>query len=175
MSILVRSNYATKANLKGATGIDTSMLALKTDLASLKTKVDADLSKLSNVVDNDVEKKLYNKSVTKGIAFDKIPNISGLVTKTRQGLEKKIGDVDKPYWILMSWTLMGWSWILITTQKSQILKTRYYVTGLVTTASLNKKATKIENIIPDDVTNLAKRAAVNKKLQKLKVKYLTWH
>ena len=58
MSILVRSNYATKANLKGATGIDTSMLALKTDLASLKTKVDADLSKLSNVVDNDVEKKL---------------------------------------------------------------------------------------------------------------------
>ena len=54
----MRSNYATKANLKGATGIDTSMLALKTDLASLKTKVDADLSKLSNVVDNDVEKKL---------------------------------------------------------------------------------------------------------------------
>lgn len=53
------------------------------------------------------------------------------------------------------------------------MKTRYYVTGLVTTASLNKKATKIENIIPDDVTNLAKRAAVNKKLQKLKVKYLT--
>ena len=40
---------------------------------------------------------MYNKSVTKGIAFDKIPNISGLVTKTRQGLEKKIGDVDKPY------------------------------------------------------------------------------
>lgn len=73
----------------------------------------------------------------------------------------------------MSWTLMGWSRILITTQKSQILKTRYYVTSLVTTASLNKKATKIENIIPDDVTNLAKRAAVNKKLQKLKVKYLT--
>ena len=36
MSILVRSNYATKANLKGATGIDTSMLALKTDLASLE-------------------------------------------------------------------------------------------------------------------------------------------
>ena len=58
MSILVRCNYATKANLKGATGIDTSMLALKTDLVSLKTKVDADLSKLSNVVDNDVEKKL---------------------------------------------------------------------------------------------------------------------
>ena len=34
------SNYATKADLKGATGIDTSMLASKADLASLKTKVD---------------------------------------------------------------------------------------------------------------------------------------
>ena len=54
----MRSNYATKANLKGATGIDTSMLASKTDLASLKTKVDANLSKLRNVVDNNVEKKL---------------------------------------------------------------------------------------------------------------------
>ena len=61
------SNYATKADLKGATGTDTSTLVLKTDLASLKTKVDnldvyklktvpADLSKLSNVVDNNVVK-----------------------------------------------------------------------------------------------------------------------
>ena len=63
-----RSNYSTKANLKGATGIDTSKVAPKTDLASLETKVDdsnvdklkivpADLSKLSKVVDNDVVKK----------------------------------------------------------------------------------------------------------------------
>ena len=58
------SNYATKADLKGAIIIDTSTLATKTDLASLKTKVDnmyvvklktilADLSKLCNVVAND--------------------------------------------------------------------------------------------------------------------------
>ena len=63
-----RSNYSTKANLKGATGIDTSKVASKTDLASLETKVDdsnvdklkivpADLSKLSKVVDKDVVKK----------------------------------------------------------------------------------------------------------------------
>ena len=37
---LYLSSYARKASLKGATGIDTSMLASKTDLASLKTKVD---------------------------------------------------------------------------------------------------------------------------------------
>ena len=37
---LVLSNYAKKANLKGAISIDTSKLVSKRDLASLKTKVD---------------------------------------------------------------------------------------------------------------------------------------
>ena len=44
------SNYATKADLNGATDIDTSTLASKTDLASLKTKVDnLDVDKLKTV------------------------------------------------------------------------------------------------------------------------------
>ena len=34
------SNQATKANLKGATDVDTSHLAAKSDLASLKTEID---------------------------------------------------------------------------------------------------------------------------------------
>ena len=34
------SNYATKSDLKNATGIDTSKLAAKSDLASLKTEID---------------------------------------------------------------------------------------------------------------------------------------
>ena len=55
------SNYATKADLKNATGIDTSNFALKSNLASWKPEVGktaadklnavpADLSKLSAVV-----------------------------------------------------------------------------------------------------------------------------
>ena len=59
------SNYATKADLKDATGINTSKLAVKSDLASLKAEIDkldidklmpapVDLSKLSDVVKNDV-------------------------------------------------------------------------------------------------------------------------
>ena len=63
------SSYATKADLKNATGIDTSKLAVKSDLVSLKAEVDkrdvdklktvsADLSKLSNVLKNEVLKKL---------------------------------------------------------------------------------------------------------------------
>ena len=54
-----------QADLKGAAGVDTSNLAAKSDLARLKAEVDkidigklktahADLSKLSNVVNNYV-------------------------------------------------------------------------------------------------------------------------
>ena len=55
------SNYATKVDMKRATGIDRSTLASKINLVSLRTKVvnldvdkskTVDLSKLSNVVDN---------------------------------------------------------------------------------------------------------------------------
>ena len=61
--------YATKTDLKNVTHVDTSSFALKTNLANLKTEVDkldieklapvpVDLSKLSDVVKNDVVKKL---------------------------------------------------------------------------------------------------------------------
>ena len=65
------SNYATKADLKNATGIDTSKLAARSDLVSLKAEVDqldieklipvsVDLSKLSDGVKNYiVEKSVY--------------------------------------------------------------------------------------------------------------------
>ena len=62
-------------------------------MADLKTKVDnsevdkfklglADLSKLSNVVDNVVKKTVYDKLVIKVNAIDtKMPSTSGLVRK----------------------------------------------------------------------------------------------
>ena len=44
------SDYATKADLKNATGVDTSKLAAKADLANLKTEVDKiDVDKLKTV------------------------------------------------------------------------------------------------------------------------------
>ena len=44
------SNYETKSDLKNATGVDTSKLAAKSDLASLKDEVDKlDIDKLKNV------------------------------------------------------------------------------------------------------------------------------
>ena len=68
------SNYAT--DLKNVTHVDTSSFALKTNLANLKTEVDkldtdklapvpVDLSKLSDVMKNDVKKTVYDKLVAK--------------------------------------------------------------------------------------------------------------
>ena len=106
------SNYATKDDIKNIAHVDTSNFALKTNLANLKTEVDkidtdklktvpVDLSKLSNVVKNEVIKKAeYNKLVAKVRNIDtsnfviktnyntkitelenRIPDISNLVTK----------------------------------------------------------------------------------------------
>ena len=102
------SNYATKADLKDATGIDTSNFAIKSNSASLKSEVDklhidklipvpVDLSKVSDVVKNDVVKKtVYDKLV------DKVNNIDigRFVLKTKydtdkSDLEKKTRDSDK--------------------------------------------------------------------------------
>ena len=101
------SNYATKTDIKNISGVDTSIFALKTNLASLNTEVDKldidklkpnpdDLSKLSNVVKNDVIKKIvYNK------LFAKVDNIdtSDFVLKAKYNtdkteLENKIPDTS---------------------------------------------------------------------------------
>ena len=85
------SNYETKADIKNISHIDTSSFALKTNLANLKTEVDKldidklkplpdDVSKLSNVVTNEVVKKTdYNTKITE--IENKIPDTSNLATK----------------------------------------------------------------------------------------------
>ena len=90
------TNYATKEDIENITHVNTSNFALKTNLANLKTKVDKldidklvpipnDLSKLSNVVKNEVVKKAeYNKLVTKVSNID----TSDFVLKTKYSTEK---------------------------------------------------------------------------------------
>ena len=101
------SNYATKEDIKNITRVDMSNFALKTNLSSLKTEFDKldidklapipnDLSKLRNVVKNDVNKKIvYNKLVAK---VDNV-NIKDFVLKTKYStdkteLENKIPDTS---------------------------------------------------------------------------------
>ena len=73
------SNYATKTDIKNISHVNISGFALKKNFANLKTEIDrldidnllpipADLSKLSNVVKNDVVKKIvYDRLVAKVI------------------------------------------------------------------------------------------------------------
>ena len=91
------SNYATKAGIKNISHVDTSSFALKTNLASLKTRVGkldidklvpvpVDLGKLSDVVKNDVVKKtVCDKLVAKVNSTD----TSGFVLKTNYDTDKK--------------------------------------------------------------------------------------
>ena len=92
------SNYATKTHLKNVTHVNTSSFELKTDLANLKTEVDksdidklatvpVDFSKLSDVVKNDVIKKIvYDKLVAKVNDID----TSDFVLKTKYQTDKTI-------------------------------------------------------------------------------------
>ena len=87
------TNCATKTDLKNITHVDVSSFDSKTNLPALKTEVDKldtdklkttpiDLSKLSNVVENDVVKKTdYNAKVTSIEA-----QITGLTKNTTDNL-----------------------------------------------------------------------------------------
>ena len=91
-------NYATKTDLKNITHADVSSFASKTNLTSLKTKVDkidtdklktvsADLAKLSNVVKNDVVKKTdYNAKVT---------SIEGQIASVTKNTTDNLNDIKK--------------------------------------------------------------------------------
>ena len=98
------SNYATKIDLKNVTHVDTSSFALKSNLANWSTEFDkldidklvpvpVDLSKLSDVVKNDVKKTVCDYLVAKVNNID----TSDFVLKTNYNtdktkLEKKIPD-----------------------------------------------------------------------------------
>ena len=103
-----------KTDLKSVTYVDTSIFALKKDIDKL-APVPADLSKMSNVVKNDVVKKtVLNKLAAKVNDIDtsdftlktkyqtdkaelekKIPDMTDFVKKTKlTELEDKIPDVS---------------------------------------------------------------------------------
>ena len=160
------SNYATKTDITNISHAQTSSFALKTKLASLKTEVDklgfdklvpipVDLSKLSDVVKNDVVKKtVYNKLVAKVDNIDtsdflfktkyntdktelenKIPDTSGLVKKTNYNtkiteLENKIPDISK---------------LATKTALTAIENKIPSVSNLVKKTDYNTKVTEIEN------------------------------
>ena len=101
------SNYATKSDLKNATGIDTSKLAAKSDLVSLKTEVDKlDIDKLKSLPNNlsnlksKVDKLDIDKLAPVPVDLSKLTNVvkNEVVKKTEynakiRNIEDKISDI----------------------------------------------------------------------------------
>ena len=162
------SNYPTVADIKNISHVDTSSFTLKTNLANLKTEVDkldidklvpvpVDLSKLSDVVKNDVVKKdAYNKLVTKVNNID----TSGFVLKTnydtdKSELENKIADTS--------------SLVKKADYNTKITEIEGKIPDISNLAT-NTSLTTVENKIPD-VNSLVKKTNYNTKLLKLILSY----
>ena len=98
------SNYATETDIKNISHVDTSVFALKTNLASLKTKLDTldidklvpvpvDWSKLSDVVKNDIVKKdVHGKLVANANSID----TTGIVLKPEDDTDKSEVENKNP-------------------------------------------------------------------------------
>ena len=102
-------NYATKSDLKNATGIDTSKLAAKSDLVSLKAEVDKlDIDKLKSVPTNlsnlkiKVDKLDIGKLETTLVDLSKLSNVvkNEIVKKTEYNA--KIKNIKDKYLILLT-------------------------------------------------------------------------
>ena len=120
--VLSLSNYATKNDLRNITHVDTSTYALKTNLASLKTKFDkldipkltalpTDVAKLSNKVANDlVEETDFNslkskvdKNKTDNENLETKVNNNDSTTKTSiNNLKTKVDNIDLTKYVLNS-------------------------------------------------------------------------
>ena len=204
-------NYATKTDLKSAPHVDVSSFALKSNLASLETEVDklnidklvpipVDLSKLTDVVKNDVVKKTeYNKLVTKvdnidttnfvsrtkyekdGSGFEdkiikvgkKIPNVSDLVKK-KTDFKAKITEVENKILDVSSFITKTNFNTKITEIECRIPD----VSSLITKTNFDVRITTIEGKIPD-VSSLitrtnfdAKLKAISDRVNKNKSKHL---
>ena len=157
------SNYATKADIKNISHIDTSSFALKTNLANLKTEVDkldidklvpvpTDLSKLSNAVKNDVVKKAdYNTKITE--IENRIPDTSNLATKTAfTTVENKIPNING---------------LATKTESTTVENKNPHISGLATKTAL----TNLRNAVPD-ISTLIKKSGYDTKIKEIESKYV---
>ena len=151
------SSYATKSDIKDISLVGTSSFSLKTNLANLKTELDkldiekllllpTDLSKLSNIIKNNVVKKtVYDELVAKVDDID----TNNFVLKTKYDtdklkLENKIPNVT-------DFVKKG----KLTKLKNKISNTNNVATKAVLTT--------VENKIPV-VNNLLKKTDYNTKV-----------
>ena len=141
------SNYATKADLKTATGVDTSKYAKKVDLANLKSNVDKlDIDKLKNVPTN-----LSNlKSKVDKLDADKLLPVPDDLSKLSDLVKNDVVKKD-----------------VYNAKIKNIEDKMPDITNLATNASLNAKINEVEGEIPN-ITYLATNAFLNTKIYEVK-------
>ena len=165
-------NYATKEELKNITLVDTSSLALKTNLASLKAEVDKldipksktvpiDLADLSKEVQEDFTKKTnFNSLKTKDDKNETDNhNLENKVTATEKSntnLKIKVNGIDLIKYVLKS---------NYDTKIGNLELKIPDVSGLLQVSSFNSKVTELENKIKTagskpDISNLATKSSL---------------
>ena len=200
------ANCATKDDVKNITHVDVSNFESKTNLTALKTEVDkidagklktvpVDLTKLSNVANNDVVKKTdYNAKVTSIES-----QIAGVTKKTLDNLGDitKLKAVDTSSFVLKTKLVSD-----VTTLENEIdtidkkipdisrLATKTSLTSYLQTTTFNSKVTEVENkikatdiiaksantkanTIRSDLTGYAKKAEVATDITAIKNDYVT--
>ena len=136
------SNYATKADIKNISHVNTSSFALKTNLASLKIDVNklTFIDKLAPVA----KKAVYDKLV------EKVNNIdtSGFVSKTKYDeLEKKIPDISS--FVKKTSYNSKVDTLATKTELPTVENKINSVNNLITKTDFNAKVTEIEGKIPN--------------------------
>ena len=141
------SNHATKADLKNATGIDTSKFAKEVDLAHLKSNVDTlDIDKLKHVPTD-----LSNlKCKVDKLDVDKLVPVTAGLSKLSDLVKYDVVKKD-----------------VCNAKIKNIEDKRPDITNLANNASLNAKINEFKGEIPD-ITNLAIIASLNAKINEVK-------
>ena len=153
------SNYATKDDVKNITHVDVSSYATKTNLVALKTEVDKidvdklktvpdDLTKLSNVVKNEVVKKT-DFSADTYITRTKFSTDTNALDDKIDKVEKKIPDISSLKTKRNVTTLVNNLNNRIDNLKINDYAKKTSLTNSMLTSTFNTKSTELESKIKD--------------------------
>ena len=163
------SNYTTKADLKNATGVDTSDFAKKTDLANLNSYVDQlDIDKLKNVRTNlsnlksKVDKLDVDKLVPAPVDLSKISDVVKNDVVEKDVYNAKIKNVEDK---IPDITNLATN----TALNAKINEVKDETPSITNLATATAALTAVENEIPN-VSNLTKKTDYNKKINEIEKK-----
>ena len=162
------SNYATKTDLKNATGFDTSSFAKKIDLANLKSDVDKlDIDKLKHVpiglnsLKSKADKLDVDKLVPVPVDLSKLIDVVKNDVVKKDVYNAKIKNIEDKIPDITNLATNASLKAKINEFKGEIPS----ITNLATTAAL----TTVENRIPN-VSNLVKKSNYNTKINEIEKK-----